>query len=493
MAPEWSIQSIQEHGTLFDDRIYFEGVFTILPGRCIISQGFGQVEHGRYWDSCYPDKASQLDQRQDYSIEDEMVAGVQQRLMNAVRLRMQADVPVGVYLSGGIDSSAIAGLVKNIMDERIQSGGADCEQSSRLKCFTVQFDEGSGADESDIARRTAQWLDAELHVVHVTEELLASRFEETIWFGETVFPELTGVCKLHLAQLAKSQGIRAVITGEGSDEHFGGYPMFRADMIEEKDHSWPASYFPSDQDIKQSVYRAFDGWGFKDLGALDSSSTLCMLQNTQIIHGFAKATLPPLTLWANSLPVSDPHAVLAERLPQDGTARKWHSLHTTQYLWLQSILPVIILRIIGDNIDMVHQVESRPAFLDHHVTEYVNGIPPSLKMKYDPDTGSFNEKYILRQAMKPFITDELYKRRKHPFITPMNWKAGGPLENLFRNLITQHNVTQLGFVDWDQANWALNNAFGKENPTAFKSAMVVAQFVVLMQRFQVKPAIPCPN
>lgn len=216
-----------------------------------------------------------------------------------------------------------------------------------------------------------------------------------------------------------------------------------------------------------------------------------MLNNTKILHNVSQVMIPPLAPWADELQYLHPRFTLSKRFQQygkDPSPEAWHSLHRTENLWAQSMLPVFNLRWLGDNIDMVHQVESRPAFLDYRLTEYVNQIPPSLKLKYDPDTSSFNEKFVLREAARPFITDEIYRRKKHPFVGPIKWNAGGPLHRLFQDLVTNDNENSLGFVSWEKAEQLLRYAFEDQNPSAFRSAMVIAQFVVLMQTFGVKSA-----
>lgn len=139
---------------------------------------------------------------------------------------------------------------------------------------------------------------------------------------------------------------------------------------------------------------------------------------------------------------------------------------------------------------MAYQVESRPAFLDHNLTEYVNGLPPSLKLKYDYDTGDFKEKYILREAVKPFVTDEIYNRTKKPYMGPLRFPVNGPLHTKLAGLVTRENVEALGFVDWDQTKGLVPKAFEEWDHLAFRASMAIAQFVVISKRFGVKTAVP---
>ena len=110
---------------------------------------------------------------------------------------------------------------------------------------------------------------------------------------------------------------------------------------------------------------------------------------------------------------------------------------------------------------MAHSIEARTPFLDHHLTEYVNGLPPSVKIRYSSDSAGgaeFTEKWILREAARPFITDELYKRKKFPYSAPTVWPTGGPIHRLFLRLLTEDNVNMLGFVDWQKVKDNLRDA-----------------------------------
>lgn len=192
-------------------------------------------------------------------------------------------------------------------------------------------------------------------------------------------------------------------------------------------------------------------------------------------------------------PDSNPETAIAESFDgrvHEAMANRWHPLHTAAYIWTKTTFPNVLLRYVGDNIDMVHHVESRTPFLDHHVTEYANGLPPSLKMKYDPNTAAFRDKYLLREAMRPFVTEEIYHRAKHPYMGPVRFAENGPLHAVLSRLVTRENVVQLGFVDWSRTEGLVERAFVEKDASAFRKVMAVAQFVVLAQRFGVKTAVP---
>lgn len=216
---------------------------------------------------------------------------------------------------------------------------------------------------------------------------------------------------------------------------------------------------------------------------------------------FNSASLPILLSTVHPLPFvpwmnlngTAPETALAESLNgrvRDAIMFKWHPLHTSHYVWIKTVLLNLILRYGGDNIDMAHNIESRVAFLDHRLTEYVNGLPPSLKMKYNPQERDFQEKHVLREAVKPFVTEEIYHRRKQPFLGPTRFAEDGSLHQKLKSLLTRDNVEALGFLDWDGVSTCLDKAFREKDPVSLRPAFLAAQFVVLSQRFRVPRAQP---
>ncbi|KAE8344884.1 hypothetical protein BDV24DRAFT_148726 [Aspergillus arachidicola] len=493
VQPEWCVRTLRDQSWRVESRTFFKGVHRVLPGHYLICRRNEKEEQKSYWDLEYPDKISP-----EMRSEEEMVQGVRERLLEAVRIRLKADVPVAIYLSGGIDSSSVAGMVAELIKQGTKLGSEPKSDLSNMKCFTVQFDEDSGADESEIARRTAEWLGVDIHFVKMDEEALVSRFEDAVWHSEIPLPDLNGMGRLALAEAVHAQGIKVVVTGEGSDEHFAGYLAFRADSVSEPDHAWPALQI-ADTEREEVLRTAIDQvtYGiFGDYTGTVPSATRRMLNHSHVTSSIARVGSLPFSEWTNSYGDDIPETSLIEGFDgrvRDNIKNRWHPLHTAQYLFTKSFLPHFILRYNGDNIDMVNQVESRCPFLDHHLTEYVNNVPPSLKMKYNAKEKSFREKHILREAVRPYVTDEVYNISKKAYMGPRKFWPGGPLHRKIKHLVTRENVESLGFLDWNATEDAVENAFSKQEPLALRRAITVAQFIVLGQRFGIKPAGALPN
>lgn len=140
--PEWDVRSLMEGGYLGGDRTHFKGVSAIRPGHYMLVRSTQHVEIRQYWEAEYPNKLVP-----EIRGIEEIVEGVRERLLEAVRIRLRADVPVGIYLSGGIDSSAVAGMVTHLVRERGVQLGND-KETDGISCFSIAFDEHSGFDES---------------------------------------------------------------------------------------------------------------------------------------------------------------------------------------------------------------------------------------------------------------------------------------------------------------------------------------------------------
>lgn len=491
-APEWDVASLMEAGWNHDARTLFRGVQKVRPGHYIVCQGFGGVEERPYWDIEYPDKRVP-EQRS----EQEMIEGVRERLLEAVRIRLRADVPVGIYLSGGIDSSVIAGMVTHLVKERGEKIGNENE-TDRVSCFGIAFDEESGYDESSIANRTADFLGVKFHKKHMGESELAAYFEDATYHCEHHMPDLNYIGKFALSEVPREVGFKVVLTGEGSDENFAGYnPTYLPDYLREPDISWPANPLPEEK--RERLREEMEALAERNYKAIGMD---CVRTETSVAERMLNGIKTPayMTAWGFDVYAPwtyDVHGIFDPRLTVannvDGRTRdmmmnKWHPLHSAMYVWSKGHLANSFLSCLGDRTEMAHSLEARTPFLDHHLTEYVNGLPPSVKIRWDEKDQRFVEKWILREASKPFITKELYERKKHPYSAPTLFPVNGPLHQLFSRLISRENVESLGFVDWNKARYLVKEAFEEGNPSAMRAATSVGQWIVLGKRFGVKKA-----
>ncbi len=262
--------------------------------------------------------------------------------------------------------------------------------------------------------------------------------------------------------------------------------------MREADLSQPDSPLATHQILREGMQSAVEAEMksiFRNIGATEHE----VLGDSEALADANGSVMPEvLVLWRPTTGIFAPwvreryrdldcrDTVMASLSPEVRTKMRslWHPFHTAQYMWNKSSLANVLLSCLGDRTEMAHSVEARTPFLDHHLTEYVNGLPPSVKLAYTPDhevvqleqgplwkgkglaLQSLTEKWILREAVRPYITDELYKRKKHPFLAPTKLPEGGALHRLFVGLLTHEAVEGLGFWDYAVVEDALQRAFG---------------------------------
>lgn len=377
----------------------FEGIHQVQPGHVLIIKrrnGALNIQQHRYWDMDFPHEH----EREPMS-EENGVEAVREGLLDAVNLRMVADVPVGAYLSGGIDSCAILGLA------------SACSQNP-VKAFTIGFDD-KAYDESAIATEMAQSCGADQDIMRLSGSELYGHFEETLWHTERTIYNTLGVAKLLMSRHVRASNYKVVMTGEGSDELFGGYPAFRRDMFL---HGLD-NLDPAEKARWQSM-----------LNESNALFTGAMLAQDQVddpaLHfkvGFTPSCLQPWLACAPLVPALlapelraqlngySPGEAIADTLDQE-QLRGRHALDKAQYVWCKTMLEGQILTWGGDRVDMANSMEARPAFLDHHLAALAVTLPPELRIK-----GRI-EKYVLREAMKGILPEVLYKREKFAFMAP---------------------------------------------------------------------------
>ncbi|KAM4056658.1 asparagine synthase domain-containing protein [Hirsutella rhossiliensis] len=494
--PEWNVRALADSGWMMNDSTVFKGVTKLMPGHWAeITQERGMEIH-KYWDADYPDKTVP-----DPRTVDEMILQVRQRLVEAIRARLRADVPVGIYLSGGIDSSVIAGIVAELVrKDKVQIGSG---LGSRIACFTIQFPSESGYDESDIADRTAEWLGVEMFKQNVNEQRLAKDFANAAYHCEHHHFDLNSVAKFALSALAREHGFKVVLTGEGSDEHFAGYPFFPPEFLREPDGGMPGSILAEDSALRQGMQKSASA----EIAALLRSQGAAVYEDMAdagVLADANKNTMPnSLLAWhpANSLfldwvqvqyqgkrDMRDTVMAAHSSEVREKMRQKWHAGHTAMYMWNKSLLINIILSCLGDRVEMAHGVEARTPFLDHRLAEYVNSLPPSVKMRYSPPDDK-GQKWILREVARPYITDELYTRRKLPILAPARWPRDGPLHSMFKKLLSAEAVDSLGFVNYGVVEKALDKAFGDEaDPKSFRILCYTGSWVTLGKIFGIKKA-----
>ncbi len=396
----WDHESVYQSATFGGHqlRTLYDGVFQLPPGHYLVATD-RHVQITRYWDFNYPNASDCSAKRSDA----DYIAEFRHELEEAVRIRLRADVPVGVYLSGGLDSCAVLGLAVRHHPEPIRA-------------FTLTF-EDVAYDEGPIAKEMAELVCAEFHTIHIDQQKLSDAFSDAILQSESLCVNAHGVAKFLLSKAVRDAGYKVVITGEGSDEILGGYAHFRRDML---------LYNREGQDPQEieNLLKWLDEHNTVSRGLLLPDGEVGDLESVRRVLGYVPSWMETFSSRAVKMQQllsedfgcryrdRESYRQLLSDIDVPGQLKGRDPLHQSLYLWGKSVLSGYILTMLGDRMEMGHSIEGRVPFLDHHVVECICSQPVSMKIR------GMTEKYVLREAVRDVITDTVYRRQKHPFLSP---------------------------------------------------------------------------
>ncbi|WP_017301859.1 asparagine synthase (glutamine-hydrolyzing) [Nodosilinea nodulosa] len=428
----------------------FEGVFTVEPGQKVVVQRQGDqltLHKEQYWDLDFPLLGTRP-QRTDEDYMEEL----RQRFVEAIQLRLEADVPVACYLSGGIDSCTILGVA------------AACQQSP-VKAFTIGFDD-SDYDETAIAREMAAAVGADQDILTVDGTQLYDHFARTLWHTERSIYNTFTVAKLLMSEHVNEAGYKVVVTGEGSDELFAGYPQLRLDMIRHgMAHATP------EERADLEAWLAESNKLFK--GNLLAEEPLEDEALNEVV-GFTPSCLQSWLSLADQVPELlhpdhraalenySPGAAIAAAL-DDKQLRDRHPLDKAQYVWIKTQFESQVLGWAGDRVDMANSLEARPAFLDHPLVEFAVTLPPSLRFR------GYQDKFILRETMRELLPETLYKRQKFAFMAPPSHTdvvKQQAMKALADNYLSRTAIEVAALLDYDAVQTLLHRHRDEATPVA---------------------------
>ena len=372
----------------------FAGVKALPPGHILVADA-RTLRIRRYWDwdfSTPPDARRSV---ADYAEE------LRALLVDAVRLQLRADVPVGAYLSGGLDSSAITSLIKNF-------------SNTPLRTFSVGFEDAE-FDEAHYQRELVRYLGTEHTSLLCRREDIGAAFPRAVLHAESAILRTAPTPLMLLADRVRAAGYKVVLTGEGADEVFAGYDIFKEAKIRRFCARAPSSarrprmlerlypYLKNSPTASPAYAQRFFSQG---AGAVDAPyyAHIPRWQTTQRSWQFFSPEL------RHTLRDWDPYAAIRSWLPADVSA--WAPQNRDQYIEAHTLMSGYLLSSQGDRMAMAASIEARFPFLDHRVIEFANRVPVRYKLKV------LNEKYILKQAMSGLLPESVRTRTKQPYRAP---------------------------------------------------------------------------
>jgi asparagine synthase (glutamine-hydrolysing) len=395
-----------------------EGIYKLPPGNILTVSAQGDVQTERYW-AC--------DFNPDYShSEDYFVERLRELLEESVRLRLVSDVPLGAFLSGGIDSSAVVAMMS-----RFSRG--------RVKTFSIGFAEEK-FNELAYARQVADRFDTEHHALIVEPDIVPV-IEDLAWYLDEPLGD-SSVIPTYLVSRLASEHVTVLLSGDGGDEIFGGYDRY-VQFEAEQNRSVPAPVRLMLRLLANGLPDGAFGRHFlrhysleEPERYLDGSTLFRADEKRRLFRREVNEQMSGYNPWQHAV------ELLGKR------TGSW--LSALQQFDLDSYLPLDILTKV-DRMSMAHSIETRAPLLDHKLVEFAATIPPDLKVR------GTATKVILKRAMRGILPDEIIDRPKRGFAIPLgHWFRGG-LGNYVRDLLISDKSRSRGIFDLDYIDGLLGS------------------------------------
>jgi asparagine synthase (glutamine-hydrolysing) len=429
LAPELDPLGIAEVATFWSciaPQTVFKGVKALPPGSLAVLRN-NQLTVRRYWDWRFEPDEARRNRGMAQSIEE-----LRELFVDSVRLQLRADVPLGTYLSGGLDSAAV-------------TAAAQHAGQRELETFSLVFADAE-FDESAHQQLMAKHLGTRHTAVNVTATQIGAALPRALRHIESPIVRTAGVPLMLLADEVRARGIKAVLTGEGADEVFGGYDIFKEAKIRRFWNRAPQSttrprllsqlysYLGNSPTALGSLSYAFfrngmdqpqDPW-YAHRPRWNTTQRTLRLLSPDLRAAVARAH--PLGELMNLAPLPDAN---------------WSPLARDQYVEATTLLPGYLLHAQGDRVAMAASVEGRVPFLDHRLIEFAGSLPDHWKIR------GLQEKYLLRRAVKGWLPNEVASRVKQPYRAPdaaSFFQSGQPLEYV-KEMVSSSSVSAAGYFD----------------------------------------------
>lgn len=451
----WSVQS---------PRSIFTGIKELPPGHYLIAKR-GQISVEAFWS---------LDFAQPISshTENEYLDELESLLIDSTRIRLRSDVPVGVYLSGGLDSSIITSLIRS-------------HSNYPLETFSISFTDPE-FDESHFQLEVANYFNARHNIVKCSYEDIGSAFPDVIWHTETPILRTAPAPMFLLSKLVADSGYKVVLTGEGADEFLAGYDIFKEMQVRRfwaKDPESalrPLLFKRLYSDIESFSAQQVDYLkAFFKKGLLETDSPyyshVLRWNNSARNLRFIRSTDQKFQLSFDSLPAN---------------FFRWSPLAKAQYLEIMTFMSPYLLSSQGDRMAMANSVEARQPFLDHRMVEFCNRLPDTLKLN------GLKEKWILKRLGAKLLPVSIWKRGKKPFRAPINQCFFTKPPDYVKELLSEKCIKENGFFNTGAAMGMIEKASSASKLSEVDS-MAVAGIIsiqllhqLFIKNFQLKAINP---
>ncbi len=412
-----------------DDQTMFKGIKKLLPGHCMMVEN-GSIKIRKYWDIEYT--------QPDYSKSDEWyIERFTELFDESVKMRLMADVPLGMFLSGGIDSSAIAAQMSRMVDRPIQT-------------FSVAFEERA-FNELEYSRMAAEMCGADRHEILMSPDEFLGELPHMIYQEDEPIAHPSSVALYFVAKLAREH-VKVVLTGEGSDELLGGYERYYQTLYNLKAGKIMGA--PLFKQVRQYLFRPFldilpDRFPYKNKAIrttvyLDNDIDTIFLDNYSTFSRKMQRSL-----YADGLLNDYNYDKLYynyHKIFHDCEA--YDLLNRMLYADIKTYLLELLMK--QDQMSMAASIESRVPFLDHKMVEFTASLPIHLKLK------KFDTKRILRLAMKGRIPDPILSRSKKGFPVPIEKWFRHDYKDMVKDILFDERTCKRGIFNQKTVEHIIN-------------------------------------
>jgi asparagine synthase (glutamine-hydrolysing) len=387
---------------------FFKNIHSLKPGHYLVIKG-NDLNLVEYWDLDYPLES----QKQTERSEEFYVDKLEELLTKSVKYRLNADVPVGFYLSGGLDSSLVGALMKKLAPD------------TSFKSFSIGYPR---AEDSEHDERVFQRLMAnKLGSIHKEIEFdwmqVAGKLEQAVYYSEGALRESYNTCSLALSEAVRKSEIKVILSGEGSDELLGGYVGYRFDVQRPGFEKKKSLEEMLEAQLREKL------WGdpdfFYEINHYEFRNTTRAVYSDRINDNFNDIDC------LEKVPVNK--AMLAGR----------HPFHKRSYLDLKLRLSDHLISDHADRVNYANSVEGRYPFLDIDLVEFIRTIPPSVKLK------DMTEKYILKQVAKKYLPDSINIRQKFSWVAPGSVQLMQNNVEWIQDMLSYDQIKRQGYFNPD--------------------------------------------
>lgn len=442
-----ALDQIMTFPSVLCPRTIFKGIKSLESGHYLIVDSDSNITDTKYWDINYP-KVGESDYRKD---ENEYIEGLDCLLTKAVNERLQAEVPVGFYISGGLDSSIIASKIY---------GANKCGRHS----FSVNF-VGDNRSERVYQQMMASYVNSIHHNRDISSGDIADYLPEAVYHSECVLKETYNTASLMLSEMAHKEGIKVVLTGEGADELFAGYVGYQFDVMRAMSAGKNTAGQENERELRNRL------WGDPDFFYEKDYDSLKNLKKTIYSRAFVE---------------NEDYECLDRPVIDKEQIRNVDLVHKRSFIDIKMRLSEHLLAGHGDRAGLANSVEARYPFLDKELMEYAVKIPPYLKLN------RLKEKYILKRIAENIVPEKIIKRPKFAFVAPGSADLIRANKEYVLDMLSYETVKKQGYFNPDEVEKLkiqyMQPDFKLNLPYDNDMLIIVLTFGILMDKFKI-PAL----